>query len=143
MVCPYLCRSWSVPIYAAFASGELSPASGAWLDPAQPAPIPAQVAEVLNGQKFSSFGDLRSAIWQTIAGNDELNGGFSPANLAIMGEGNAPFAPRIFQTSELSDAGLRFNLHHIEPVGLGGSVYDLSNLQIVSPSVHYSIHYGP
>jgi hypothetical protein len=39
-----------------------------------------------------------------------------------------------------SDAGMRFNLHHIEPIESGGAVYDLSNLQIVSSKVHFEIH---
>jgi hypothetical protein len=37
--------------------------------------------------------------------------------------------------------GQSFNLHHIQPISAGGAVYDLSNLRIVSPVVHYGIHY--
>ena len=52
----------------------------------------------------------------------------------------APFAPPEYQTG-LSDAGMRFNIHHVESIESGGTVYDLSNLQIVSPKVHAEIHY--
>lgn len=83
---------------------------------------------------------MRAAIWRTVAADTDLNSGFSRASLAQMSQGSAPFAPRTFQTNG-SDAGMRFNLHHIEPISLGGSVFDLSNLQIVSPKVHYEIHY--
>lgn len=119
---------------------DLLAASGTWLKADTPAPIPLQVAQALEGQSFKTFGDLRAAIWRTVAADTDLNSGFSRASLAQMSEGNAPFAPRAFQTNG-SDAGMRFNLHHIEPISLGGSVFDLSNLQIVSPKVHYEIHY--
>ncbi|WP_157215363.1 LysM peptidoglycan-binding domain-containing protein [Flavisphingomonas formosensis] len=126
----------------ATASGDLAPASGRWLDPGVPTPIPGQVADALVGRNFNSFNDLRSAIWEQIGGNAELNGGFSRGNLGQMNAGNAPFAPSEY----LADSGAfgeRFNLHHIDPIANGGPVYDLSNLRIVSPKVHYSIHYGP
>jgi len=126
----------------ATASGDLAPASGRWLDPGVPTPIPGQVADALVGRNFNSFNDLRSAIWEEIGGNAELNGGFSRGSLGQMNAGNAPFAPSEY----LADSGAlgeRFNLHHINPIANGGPVYDLSNLHIVSPKVHYSIHYGP
>ncbi len=59
-----------------------------------------------------------------------------------MEAGYAPFAPAEFQINA-SDAGMRFNLHHIVPIEEGGAVYDLSNIQIVDPQTHYLIHYGP
>jgi hypothetical protein len=120
-------------------SQELAPASGRWLEADRPAPIPAQVAAKLKGQQFNSFADLRAAIWKTIAADPELNQGFSRANLANMRNGNAPFAPAPFRTGS-SDAGMRFNLHHATPIGSGGAVYDLGNLQIVSPLVHAQLH---
>jgi len=122
-------------------SDELQPASGAWLDASRPTGIPAQVGDALVGQTFNSFDDLRSAIWGEIGSNADLSGGFSRANLAQMMNGNSPFAPSEY----LADTGAfgdRFNLHHIDPISEGGSVYDLSNLQIVSPQTHFDIHYG-
>lgn len=104
-----------------------------------PTPIPLQVARQLDGQTFSLFDDLRSALWRTVAADSELSAGFGRASRAQMAEGTAPFAPRAYQTNA-SDAGMRFNLHHIETVASGGPVYDLSNLRIVSPKVHYGLH---
>ena len=106
----------------------------------EPAAIPGQVAEELAGQQFETFADLRKAIWKSIAANDELSSSFSAASLGNMKRSMAPFAPPEYQTG-LSDAGMRFNIHHVESIESGGTVYDLSNLQIVSPKVHAEIHY--
>jgi YD repeat-containing protein len=122
------------------ASGDLLAASGRWLDPGVPTPIPAQVGDALVGRAFASFKDLRSAIWENIGTNAELNSGFSRQNVINMRNGLAPFAPPAF-LNESGAFGQSFNLHHIQPISAGGAVYDLSNLRIVSPVVHYGIHY--
>lgn len=118
---------------------DLVSASGRWLDAGSPAPIPLQVARQLEGQTFNRFDDLRAAVWRSVAADADLSAGFGRASLAQMREGNAPFAPIDYQLNA-SDAGMRFNLHHVEPVASGGLVYDLSNIQIVSPKVHFGIH---
>ena len=122
-------------------SGELTPASGTWLDAGVPTLIPAQVGEALAGQQFNTFGDLQSAIWEHIGSNPELNGEFTSQNVAQMQDGFAPFAPAEY-LNETGAFGRSFNIHHIDPISNGGSVYDLSNLQLVSPKAHYIIHYG-
>lgn len=122
-------------------SSDLKPASGAWLDAANPTPIPAQVGEALAGKQFNTFDDLRSAIWENIGSNPDLTAGFSRQNIAQMQNGFAPFAPSEY-LNESGAFGQSFNLHHEVPISEGGSVYDLSNLQIVSPRTHYVIHYG-
>ncbi len=122
-------------------SSELMPTSGRWLDASVPTPIPAQVGDALVGQSFNTFGDLRQAIWEHIGSDAELNSGFSRANLAKMNDGLAPSAPTGW-LNETGAFGDSFNIHHANPIELGGAVYDLSNLQIVSPRVHFDIHYG-
>ena len=122
-------------------STELMPASGRWLDASLPTPIPAQVGDALAGQSFNTFGDLRQAIWEQVGSNPDLNSGFSRANLAKMSDGLAPSAPTDWLT-ETGAFGDVFNIHHANPIEFGGAVYDLSNLQIVSPKVHFDIHYG-
>ena len=122
-------------------SSELSQASEGWINAGVPAPIPAQIANSLAGKTFNTFDDLRSAIWQQVGNTPELTVGFSRANIGQMKGGNAPFAPTEYLT-ESGAFGDRFNIHHVEPIAWGGGVYDLSNLQIVSPKVHYNIHYG-
>jgi len=121
-------------------SSDLAPASGDWLNAAAPTPIPAQIGDALAGMKFNTFDDLRSAIWEQIGNNPELNSGFTPRNVQLMRDEYAPLAPPQY-LNESGAFGKRFNLHHVDPIGNGGAVYDLSNLQIVSPKVHYDIHY--
>jgi hypothetical protein len=57
-----------------------------------------------------------------------------------MQDGYAPYAPAEY-LNESGAFGQGFNLHHIEPIATGGPVYDLSNIQIVSPKIHYNTHY--
>jgi len=123
-------------------SSELAPASGSWLEASVPTAIPAQVGDALAGQSFKAFGDLRQAIWEQIGSNSELNSGFSRANLAKMNDGLSPSAPTNYLT-ESGAFGDSFNIHHAIPIENGGAVYDLSNLRIVSPKIHFDIHYGP
>ena len=125
----------------ASASGELTPAFGRWLDAGRPTPIPEQVGSAVVGRQFNNFSELRSAIWEYISGNSDLNTGFSRANLSKMADGLSPSAPSQY-LAESGAFGDTFNLHHIEAIENGGAVYDLSNLHIVSPKVHFEIHYG-
>ena len=113
------------------------PAAGDWLKPDTPAPIPLQVGLALKGQRFNTFGELRSAVWQAIVADEDLSGAFRQKSFREMEAGRAPFAPPAFQNSQF---GLKFNLHHVEPIATGGNVYDLSNLRIVSPLTHSLLH---
>ena len=114
-------------------TAKLTPASGNWLNAAKPTAIPAQVADQLVGRTFNSFSDFRAAFWQAVAADPDLRGSFGATSLANMQIGNAPFAPRAMHINE-SDAGMRFNLHHVQPIQSGGAIYDLGNLEIVSPA---------
>lgn len=125
----------------ATAGSDLAPVSGRWLDAGVATPIPSQVGEALMGQSYSTFGDLRQAIWEQIGGNPELNSAFTPRNIAQMRDGYAPIAPPQY-VNESGMFGDSFNIHHATPIENGGAVYDLSNLRIVSPKVHYETHYG-
>ncbi|MHB1059895.1 MAG: CHC2 zinc finger domain-containing protein [Rhodanobacter sp.] len=123
-------------------SADLKPASGVWLDAATPTPIPSQVGDALIGKEFKTFDDLREAIWESVGNNPDLASGFSRQNISQMQNGFAPFAPSEY-LNESGAFGQSFNIHHFEPISEGGLVYDLSNLRIVSPKIHYGIHYGP
>jgi hypothetical protein len=86
-----------------------------------------QVAQALEGQSFKTFGDLRAAVWQTIGADADLSAAFKPKSFAELQNSRAPFAPPAFQNEQF---GLKFNLHHVDPVATGGKVYDLSNLRM-------------
>lgn len=103
------------------------------------APIPAQVAKKLVGQRFASFGDLRAAIWKEVAGTPELAREFSDRSLKLICDGNAPYPPNseqviIRSTGKLSQRP--WELHHDPSIGRGGAVYDLSNIRVVTPRQH-------
>jgi len=117
---------------------DLVMASGRWLDASVATPIPLQVATALEGRAFKTFGDMQSAVWKSIANDVDLSAGFGFQSLGNMRVGNAPFAPPNLRNAQF---GERFNLHHVNPVANGGGVYDLSNIRIVSPAMHSSIHY--
>ena len=103
------------------------------------APIPAQVAEKLVGQRFASFGDLRAAIWKAIAETPELAREFDGVNLRLMRDGSAPYPVRSEQVvvqSTGKPSQRTWELHHEPAIGQGGEVYDLSALRVVTPRQH-------
>ena len=124
-------------------STPLARVEGPWLAPGlipkDGAPIPAQVAARLVGQRFSSFGQLRAAIWKAIADIPELAREFSVLNLRSMRDGNAPFPLRSEQVTIGSTGALSrrpYELHHDPAIGQDGPVYDLSTIRIVTPKQH-------
>ena len=105
--------------------------------------IPAQIAASLEGSQFNSFDDFRAEFWKAVADAPDLAGQFSSPNGARMKQGYAPIAPESQQLN-----GQRYYvLHHCTPISQGGSVYDMSNLSVVTPKMHQSIldpsfHFG-
>ncbi|GAA1380853.1 hypothetical protein GCM10009661_56360 [Catellatospora chokoriensis] len=105
--------------------------------------FPSQVADRLRGQSFDTFGDFREAFWREVGSDADLSAGFSPANVARMQNGNAPFVA----TSQHFGPGRNYVLHHVDPLQHGGGVYDMDNLVVVTPLYHSQIlkpsyHYG-
>jgi RHS repeat-associated protein len=128
------------------ASGDgLSVGGGNWLRGSQgnAGVFPRQIAGRLQGRTFDSFGDFRQAFWTEVGGDAELSAGFSPANIARMQNGNAPFTA----SSQQFGGGRNYVLHHVQPIQHGGGVYDMDNLAVVTPLYHSQIlspsyHYG-
>ncbi|POD98856.1 type VI secretion system PAAR protein [Pectobacterium odoriferum] len=119
--------------------GEVLSSEGKWLESASSglgAPVPAQVADKLRGQKFERFDDFREAFWLAVAECPELMVQFSRNNISRMKKG---LSPRTITTEQ---AGKRrsFELHHVELVSEGGDVYDFDNIRITTPKNHVSIH---
>ena len=100
--------------------------------------IPQEVAQQLVGKEFSSFDELRGAIYEAI-GNSSYAAEYSTRNQNFMLGLQAPYAPRNLQTGE-SYSQQKYNIHHVKPVEDGGDVYNLDNLEIVAPKTHDEIH---
>ena len=111
--------------------------AGVWLAGAG-APIPRQIADLLRGEKFSSFDTFRRAFWIAVANDVDLNNQFSSRNLSGMAKGLAPAAPK----SEHVGKRIAYELHHVELIKDGGPVYDVDNLRVVTPMRHIAIHGG-
>ncbi|WP_341848843.1 T6SS effector antibacterial DNase [Vibrio parahaemolyticus] len=100
------------------------------------APIPSQIADKLRGSEFSSFDDFRRVFWGEIANDPTLSSQFIPANLKRMMDGKAPRA----RFKDTVGGRRSFELHHVEEIQHGGSVYDVDNLRVNTPRNHIDIH---
>jgi hypothetical protein len=105
--------------------------------------VPGQVADRLRGKTFNNFDDFRSAFWKATGDDPVLSKGWSKDNVARMRAGKAPFA----RPTQAAGASRTYQLHHKTPINQGGGVYDLDNIQVVTPRLHREIlekgyHYG-
>lgn len=118
------------------ATGRGVPVEGDWLRRAVRegvgAPIPDRIAAKLAGHEFRDFRDFREAFWKEVARDEALAKEFSAANLARMQKGLAP------GVAERDSAGKRIKheLDHIVPLKRGGPVYDVDNIQVMTPRAH-------
>jgi hypothetical protein len=104
--------------------------------------IPLEVAQKMVGKKYASFNAFRKDFWMNMADSSYAKE-FSPGNIAFMKKGLAPDV----DPSQWLGQRKSFELHHRTPIHVGGAVYDLSNILIVTPRYHQEIlskgaHYG-
>ena len=102
------------------------------------APIPSKVADKLRGRKFGNFDAFRRAFWKEVAADPELSKQFDPNSLDTMNKGRAPFARK----SERIGKRVKVELHHKREISKGGDVYNVDNLNAVTPKRHIEIHKG-
>lgn len=104
--------------------------------------VTKEVANKLRKRSFNNFAEFRSAFWKEVA-NSSYAGEFSTSNITRMGKGLAPKVTKSQRYGKLSS----YVLHHKTPIHVGGGVYDLDNLVIVTPRMHQEIldktyHFG-
>jgi uncharacterized protein len=107
------------------------------IPPGRIAPIPKQIAQRLkNIGDFRSFEDLRQTFWRLVAEDPGLAppGGWRPSNMTLMRNGQPPQAHGSQQTGGGSNAVLQLN--HRQALEHAGEVYDLDNLEVVTPKMH-------
>lgn len=68
----------------------------------------------------------------------ELSSQFSRENLSLLVNGRAPVVP----VRERVGRRRKFEIHHQKHISEGGAVYDIENLQIVTPKLQIEIHSG-
>lgn len=122
-------------------SGNGQQAGDSWLGGAgtgDGAPIPSQIADKLRGREFGSFDAFRWAFWKAIAADPELSKQFDPNSLDTMNKGRAPFARK----SERIGKRVKVELHHKNEISKGGDVYNVDNLNALTPKRHIEIHKG-
>lgn len=112
---------------------------------ARVAPIPGQIARKLRRiGHFRSFREFRETFWQLVANDPVLgraatNGqsGWSAQNLSRMRQGHAPWAPTGQATG--GGANAKWQLNHKQAITSEGGVYDLDNIEVVTPWFHQGI----
>lgn len=105
--------------------------------------VPGQIARQLEGQTFKKFDQFRVAFWKAAAGDSNLASQVSAANIKRMQQGLAPIAAKSQQYGGIKS----YILHHSQPIHASGGVFDLSNINVVTPRFHQEVvapvyHYG-
>ena len=103
------------------------------------APVPAQVARALDGQRFPSFGALRRAFWIEVSKHEELLKAFTSEQASRMAIGLAPRASQAELTDRTRNS---LEIDHTVRIADGGNVYDLSNMRVLTTRNHVNRHQG-
>ncbi|SUG40515.1 Rhs-family protein [Salmonella enterica] len=121
-------------------SGKGEPVGEGWLNNAGKdlgAPIPSQIADKLRGREFANFNSFRGAFWKVVAADPELSKQFGEDDIELLKLGRAP-------TVRFKDSvgkRVKYEIHH-RRVAKGGDVYNVDNLNVVTPKRHIEIHRG-
>lgn len=102
------------------------------------AQIPGQIARKLRRiGDFKNFADFRETFWKLVASDPTLSKGWSPRNLARMRDGRAPFVNPSQAVGGRSNAV--YQLNHKQALKNAGDVYNLDNIEVVTPLMHGEI----
>ncbi|BEN39532.1 hypothetical protein SMKC049_13240 [Serratia marcescens] len=122
-------------------SGKGQQVGDGWLNTAGQelgSPVPSQIADKLRGREFASFDSFRSAFWKAVAADPELSKQFGSDDMERLKLGRAP-------TVRFKDSvgkRVKYEIHHRDEVAKGGEVYNVDNLNVVTPKRHIEIHKG-
>ncbi|MDO6709069.1 hypothetical protein Q4579_22935, partial [Photobacterium sp. 1_MG-2023] len=98
--------------------------------------IPTVIANALRGKEFNRFSELQTAIWSEVAKHPVLLNQFNTVNRLQIMDGNAPHCLEIYWVGKRG----RYEIHHVDEIQHGGSVYDIDNLRINTVKNHVRIH---
>ncbi|MGF0238259.1 S-type pyocin domain-containing protein [Rhodococcus sp. IEGM1300] len=100
------------------------------------APIPAKIADQLRGKEFANFHRFREAFWRAVAADVILRKQFAIDNLTRMRGGLSPFSI----SADQRGGRKTFELHHDIEIAMGGDVYGIDNISVVTPRRHIELH---
>jgi hypothetical protein len=108
--------------------------------------IPGQIAQKMRGLSFKNWDDFRETFWKLVAKDSALSRQFAyyPENLTRMNDGLAPWVPsRRLGAARVESTGgggnAVYQLDHKLSLQNEGSLYDLGNIEIVTPKFHQEI----
>jgi hypothetical protein len=105
-----------------------------WLQEEKAGLFPKQIADKMRDRPFSNFDEFRETFWKLVDNDPELSAGWSSSNRTLMRSGRAPFVSQAERIGGGSNAV--WQVDHKLAIKNNGGVYDLDNLQIVSPKFH-------
>lgn len=123
------------------ANGKGQPVGNNWLGSAgtgDGSPVPAQIADKLRSKTFSSFDSFRKAFWKEVAADPELSKQFHPDDIKLMKKGYSPTV----SAQDSVGKRVKMELHHKQQISKGGDVYNVDNLNALTPKRHIEIHKG-
>jgi hypothetical protein len=121
------------------ADGKGQPVGDNWLGGAgtgDGAPVPSQIADKLRGKTFGSFDSFRRAFWKAVAADPDLSKQFEQQDIERMKLGRAP----VVDFFDVAGKRMKVELHHKVEISKGGDVYNVDNLNALTPKRHVEIH---
>ena len=121
--------------------GEGADIAGRWLETSGKelgVPVPTRIADKLRDKEFRSFDAFRQAFWKEVAADSILASQFHKVNVERMRSG---ISPRV-RVGDQAGSRVSYELHHVQLISLGGEVYDIDNIRVVTPKRHINIHSG-
>jgi hypothetical protein len=97
--------------------------------------FPKSIADKMKGKTYNNFDEFRQDFWKNVADDPNLSKQFTQDNIYCM---KAGAAPRVELSQQLGKQQ-SYVLHHKTPINQGGAVYDIDNVQIVTPRFHKEI----
>ncbi|PKE27834.1 HNH nuclease [Rahnella sp. AA] len=87
---------------------------------------------------FGSFDSFRRAFWKAVAYDPELSKQFDPNSLDTMKNGRAPYVRKQDRVGKR----VKIELHHKQEISKDGDVYNVDNLNAVTPKDLIEIQKG-
>jgi hypothetical protein len=112
---------------------------GLWTDAAsigEGAPIASQIADQLRGKEFRNFRKFRESFWRAVAADPILSQQFDQYDLELIKRGISAIVIK----SERVGSRSKYELHHKEYIHLGGKIYNIDNINVMTPKRHIETH---